>query len=164
MMRNHQYIWGSRKGIAGIFLAVSIAFACFGISAPVSSQSAGNPRDILVIASKSVSAENVTVESLRDLFLKIRKGLSIGTKTVVVNNSNAELRNDFRASVLKMSESEENRYWQEQQVKSGEGEPTAFGNTLKAVFSLRSAVSYVYREDYKEGVAKVLFVIPAKKK
>ena len=61
-----------------------------------------------------------------------------------------------------MSPAEEQRYWRDAKVKGTENEPVSFSNTLQAVFKLKGALSYVYRKDFREGVSKVVLVIPAR--
>ena len=59
-----------------------------------------------------------------------------------------------------MTPAEEQSYWQEQKIRKGLTPPAEFASTLKAVFSVKGAVSYVFRKQFKEGVAKVLLIIP----
>jgi len=122
---------------------------------------AESPKDILIIANPAAGASKVTVADVRDMFLKKRTSWPGGAKVVPVNVTESGLRNDFRAKVLKMSAAEERSYWQERKIKAGESTPSEFGDTLRAVFKMRGAISYVYRSQFKEGTAKVLLVIPA---
>jgi hypothetical protein len=123
---------------------------------------AESPNDILVVTSLSVKTKSVTVEELRDFFLKVRSSWPSGERVIPIHTGDdPHLRNQFREMVLKMSSSEERRYWQTKQVKDGDSDPPIFANVLKVVFKLRGAISYVYRSQYKEGVAKVLLVLPA---
>ena len=123
---------------------------------------ADDPNDIIVIANSSVKASSITKDELRDIFLKKRTSWSNSGVVKPINaSSGSELRKRFCEAVLKMTLEEEKRYFQEEKIKNGLTEPNSFSNTLKAVFKLRGSVSYVLRSDFKEGVAKVLLVIPA---
>jgi hypothetical protein len=125
---------------------------------------AENPNDILVIANLGVKANSVALDELKDMFLKKKTSWGSGDKVIPLNVSdNPKLRDEFRAAVLKMSSTEEQRYWQARKIKEGDSEPTAFGNIQKAVFKLSGSVSYVYRSQYKTGVAKIVLVVPAGK-
>ncbi len=122
---------------------------------------AESPEDILVIVNASVKNETVNSDELKAIFLKKRISWSNGIRAVPVHSTNAALRDDFRSRLLQMSEGEELRYWQQFQIQKGEAKPVAFGNTLKAVFQLRGAVSYIYRSQYRKGATNVVFVLPA---
>jgi hypothetical protein len=125
---------------------------------------AENPNDILIIANLGVKTNSIAVDELRDLFLKKRTSWGSGEKAVPLNVAdNPKLREEFRATVLKMSSTEEQSYWQVRKIKEGVSDPPTFGNIQKAVFKLRGALSYIYRSQYKEGVAKVVLVLPAGK-
>ncbi len=116
--------------------------------------------DILVVANKGVRVNEISVADARAFFLKQRTSWKGGTKVIVVNApSDTELRRNFRKKILGMDDAHEESYWQDEGIRKGLSKPPEFGNTLKAVFKLKGAVSYVYRKDFKEGVAKVLLVI-----
>ena len=122
--------------------------------------SAESPEDILVIANKSLTAKSISESEIRDVFLKKKESWHTGLPAIPVHAKNATLRNDFCQRLLKMNRSEETRYWQQYQIKTGKSQPGSFGNTLKAVYSLKGAVSYIYRSQYREGAANVLLVLP----
>lgn len=125
---------------------------------------ADDPNDILVVVNKTVSSPEVSLEDVRNLFLLHRTTLGSNERAIVLNaKSGSTLREDFRRRVLDMSAEEELRFWQERKVRSGQGAPAEFSNPLKAVFKIKHAVGYVYRHQYKEGVVKVVKVIPADK-
>jgi len=120
-----------------------------------------NPMDILIVANKSVPVNSINEAVLRGIFLKVRKDWPGGQAAMPVNAKDETLRAAFRSKVLQMDASAENRHWEEVKVKYGQSEPPALSNNLKAVFSLKGSVSYVYRKDFAEGIAKVVMVIPA---
>ena len=137
-------------------------FLIFLIGLPGSAGSE-NPSDIMVIANSNVDEKTIDTFELKDLFLKKRTNWGSGDKAIPLNAlEGSALREDFRSRVLGLSAMEERLYWQERIVKTGVSEPAEFGNTLKAVFQLRGSIGYVYRSQYREGVAKVLLVVPAK--
>ena len=139
-------------------LSLFFAFAILWLSAaPISAES---PEDILVIANRALKAKSISDSELRDIFLKKKESWHTGLRALPVHSKNAQLRNDFSQRLLQMNPSEEMRYWQQYQIKTGKPQPPSFGNTLKAVFSLKGAVSYIYRSQYREGVANVVLVLP----
>jgi hypothetical protein len=139
-----------------VLVLLTISFAVPGAA------SSDDPQDILVIVNNSVSAKRVSVDAIKDIFLKKRTNWPGGGSAVPVNaGEGTALRKEFRRRVLAMDAREEREYWNDKKIKTGVSGPVEFGNTLKAVFKLRNSVSYVYRSQYKEGVARVLLVLPA---
>jgi hypothetical protein len=134
------------------------------LALPTSGSAAGaeNPKDLLIVVNTASKVTNLSVDQLREYFLKTRKTWPDGSKVVPVNTREPELRNVFRQKVLSMSASEEQRYWQDQMIRTGEQMPPEFDNALKATFRLSGAVSYVFRKDLLKNVVKVVAVIPAK--
>ena len=136
-----------------------LAVALFALP---SQASADDPNDIIVIANSSVKANSITKDELRDIFLKKRTSWSNSGNVKPINASDGSpLRARFCEAVLQMTPEEEKRYFQEEKIKNGVTEPNSFSNTQKAVFKLRGSISYVFRSEFKEGVAKKLLVIPA---
>ncbi len=124
---------------------------------------ADNPEDIFVVANRGVPVNAITLADLKQIFLKQRRQWSGSLKVVPVNSKrNDELRNRFRQALLKITKAEEDNYWEDQKIRNGMKEPPVFSNVLKAVFHLKGSIGYVYRKDYKEGVVKILAVIPVK--
>lgn len=120
-----------------------------------------SPSDILVIANNAAPASTLSLEEVRSIFLKKRASWSAGGKVVPVHaKEGSALRKSFQQRVLAMTAAEEAGYWQDQKIRRGLEGPAEFTNPLKAVFRIKGSVSYVFRSDYKEGVAKVLLVIP----
>ena len=146
-------------GFSVIAVLIAVAFSLFGFYAQAQSE---NPRDILVIANERVKSTAIGEDDLRDIFLKRRLDWPSGGRAVPFNAPlGTELRNDFRSRILGMTESEEVQYWQARKIRAGVTPPPEMNDTRKAVFRLRGAVSYIYRDQYKEGVAKILLVVSA---
>jgi ABC-type phosphate transport system substrate-binding protein len=144
------------RRVLGAIAALGISVAAAGAAA------AESPNDILVIANNSVPVKSVTVAELQEFFLKDRVYWSGTTKAVPVNApEGSALRTEFRKRVLQMTANAEKQFWQTRKIKVGVTEPPQFENSMKAVFKLAGAVGYVFRSQYKEGVAKVLLVLPA---
>jgi hypothetical protein len=150
-----------RKQAAGIGIVLVFIAVCIPQHAPVIAQTAGSPKDILVIVNKNVATNSVNQEVVRDLFLKVRKSWGNGERALPINPNNDQLRNDFRKTVLNMNASAEERYWEDLKVKYGQSEPPVFSNNQKAVFRLPGSISYIYRKDYLSNVVKVVLVIPS---
>ena len=122
---------------------------------------AKDAQDILVIMNNASSVKSITEDELADLFLKRRQYFGNGEKAVPINSTNTTLRNDFRQRVLRMSASDEDRFWHNHTIRTGGTPPLVFSQPLKAVFKLRNGISYVYRSEMIESVARVVLVIPA---
>jgi ABC-type phosphate transport system substrate-binding protein len=123
---------------------------------------ADSDTDILIIVNKVVPVNSLSIDDVRDLFLKKKVRWKAGVKAVPINIRGKEkLRNQFRSRVLGMTLGDENDYWQKMKIQSGMSAPTEIGNTLKAVYKLKGAVSYIYRSQYKKDVAKIVLTIPA---
>ena len=151
------------KLLTGVALLLGIAFLG-ALAIPTSSSAAGaeDPKDIMVVVNKASKVSSLSVDELREYFLKTRKTWPDGSKVVPVNAKQPELRNLFRQKVLSMSAADEQRYWQNQMIRGGQDTPPEFDNTLKATFRLASAISYVFRKDLISNVVKVVAVIPTK--
>ena len=122
---------------------------------------AEDPNDILIVANKSVKASGVPLDEIQEYFLKIRQRWPDGEKVVPIHaKENKPARNEFVKRVMKMSPAKELAYWSDQKIRHGQHPPVEFSNTLKAVFKLRNSIGYVLRRDYKDGVVKILAVIP----
>ena len=158
-MLNNKSIGNKGKHAVGFGIALVLVAVCIQQLTPAAAAQAGDPTDILVVANKSVPVDSVSLTLVRDLFLKVRKEWGKGVKALPINAKDEQLRNDFRKRVLDMDTTAEQRYFENLKIKYGQSEPPVLSNTLKAVFKLKGAVSYVYRKDFKEGVTKILFVV-----
>ncbi len=119
--------------------------------------------EILVVANLKVPVDAISEADLRAIFRKSRLSYPGGARAVPIHaRSGSPLRRDFLRRVLHLTEAEEKKFWEEQKIRKGIKPPAEFSNTLKAVFHLKGAVSYVYRSQFKEGTAKVLLRLPAK--
>lgn len=149
--------WGVAGGRR---LGRAVAIVCLLCALPCAEAEAA-PDDLLIIANRSVDAKTITRAALKQVFLRQRSRFA-GMHVVPVNaRDRTTPRADFRARVLKMTRAEELRYWQEYRIRHGGRPPAEFRNVLKAVFKIRGAIGYVTRSRYREGVAKILLVIPA---
>ncbi|MCP4675326.1 MAG: hypothetical protein GY854_07435 [Deltaproteobacteria bacterium] len=122
---------------------------------------AESPGDILIVANKGVAVDSVSVDELKAFFFKQRTSWKKGGKVVPVHaKEGSSLREAFLAKVLSMQLTQEIAFWQEQKIRKGISAPPEFSNTLKAVFKIKGSLSYVFRKDFKEGVVKVILVLP----
>jgi hypothetical protein len=147
--------------ITGLLIAIA-CLAPLVIAASGPTASAENPQDILIVVNNSSKISQLSVAELRDYFLKTRKTWPDGSKVVPINAKEVALRDAFRVRVLSMSAAEEQRYWQNQAIRTGEQTPPEFDNTLKATYRLPGAVSYVFRKNLVQKVVKVVSVVPVK--
>jgi len=152
----------NKRDAMGTRVLLAIALLLTTVLAAPSPASSDDPEDILVIVNNAVGAKKAKVDEIREIFLKKRTNWPGGGTAVPVNaGEGTALRKEFRRRVLSMNAREEQDYWNDKKIKTGVSCPVEFGNTLKAVFKLRNSVSYVYRSQYREGVARVLMVLPA---
>lgn len=141
---------------------VFLVVACSTLLFVASAATAEGPEDILVVVNSSAPVDETTAAEIRNIFLKKKSAWRTGDSALPVHAPDGTaLRERFRERLLKMSATEEHEYWKNAKIKQALIEPPAYSNTLKAVFKLRGAVSYVFRSDYKEGVAKVVLVLPS---
>ncbi len=124
------------------------------------SAQAESPDDILVVSNNKAPSNSVSVGELRAFFLKKKSTWKGGRRVIPINApEGSRLRQEFRRRVLKMEQSIERAYWQEQKIKHGIRPPPEFSHTQKAIFKLGDSVGYVFRSDFKQDVTKVLLVV-----
>lgn len=137
------------------FAALVTAAVC----APVQAES---PEDILIISHLSVEAKDMAEGEVRAIFLKKKTSWSSGQKMVPINaKTGTALRKRFQQKVLEMESNIELSFFEGQKIRYGITPPVEFPEPLRAVFHLKGSIGYVFRKDFKEGVAKVLLVIPS---
>lgn len=124
---------------------------------------ADDPKDILIVANKSVGVDSLTLGEAKNLFLHKRTQWADGAKALpIYAPQRAPIRAEFDDKVLSMSLEDELVYWYKKKIQKGTPSPPEFSNPQKAVFRLKGSVGYIYRSKYREGVSKILLVIPAK--
>jgi hypothetical protein len=131
------------------------AFAfLLGVMSPVSSH--GQSKDeLVIIVSMSQKVEKVTRDEIKQIFLKKKTSLKGFGRIIPINApENTELRTVFRKTVLELSERDEKIYWSEQQIRRQIQPPAEIGNTVKAVFKLKLAISYAFRKSIPNNVVK----------
>lgn len=142
--------------LLGIF--ISVPLLC---GPSLSRAQTDHPDDILIVANKGAPIDNLSEADIQAIFLRIRRVMGAGATVVPVNaKEDTHLRKKFRERILQMSSEKEGRYWEDKKISLGLSAPPEFSNPLKAVFKLRNSVGYVFRSEYREGVVKVLAVIP----
>jgi len=140
-------------GLCALVVLAGISVAHAGL--------AESPNDLVVIVNKSSPMKDLSLDELRQIFLKRKTSWRNGESIVCINAQGADpLRELFREKVLEMSKSEESEYWQKEKVRKQLSAPAEMGNVAKAVFRLKNAVAYAYRKDIPEGVVKVVLIIP----
>ena len=123
---------------------------------------AENPNDILVVVNREAPSNQVSGDEVKSMFMKLKTRWRGGAKIVPVHaKPGSPLRRDFLRRILGMNPSEEEAYWNDRKIRAGVSKPLEFTTPLKAVFNINGAVGYVYRSQFKKGLAKVILVIPA---
>ncbi len=138
--------------IPAVLTAVLLAFS----AAP---ERATGAETIYIIANNSIAAASLSMAEARLIFQKEKTRLGSSAVMPIHARKDSSLRADFAARVLNMSVQEEIGYWEAQKVQSGKQPPAELGDTVKAVFSMKSGISYCYASQYRSGVAKILLKI-----
>ncbi len=148
------------KEASGIkLILMSCVALCLSVIICPLSATAESPEDLLIIANSATAVGSISKAEARELFLKTKSNFG-GRKTIPIHAATGSLlRRVFAQKVLGMTPEEEKQYWEKQKIMAGTTPPTAFPNTARAVFKLKSSISYVFRKDYK-NVGKILLVIP----
>lgn len=142
-------------------LAAPMVLALMGVLLLPHVAAAEDPEDILIIANKAVAATSITANQVKSIFLGRKAGLGREGKVAPTNaKEGTKLRVEFQRRILDMAPEEEKAYWEDQKIRTGAIKPPEFTRPLKAVFSLKRGVGYVFRKDFQEGVVQVLLVLP----
>ncbi|MCU0662330.1 MAG: hypothetical protein MUC50_08395 [Myxococcota bacterium] len=148
--------------IASLLAAAVLGLAMSG-STPVQAQKE-DPYDLMIVCNKAVK-DNIDVATVRDLFLRKRLTWPSGANVVPINASmGSKLRREFQRRVLLITDAEETKYWEKNKIMSALTAPPEFEGTLRAVFKLSGSLTYVFRAQFKEGVSRVMFVVPSDEK
>jgi ABC-type phosphate transport system substrate-binding protein len=122
---------------------------------------AESPDDLVVFVNKKSRVRDLSVEELKQIFLKKKTRWPGGDKINCINSPEGSAeREAFRKRVLGMSKTEEITYWQNQKIRMQLSPPIEVSNTAKAVFRLNGAIGYAFRKDLPEGVVKAVLVLP----
>ncbi|MBN2526096.1 MAG: hypothetical protein JXR76_06860 [Deltaproteobacteria bacterium] len=112
--------------------------------------------DLVVIANKRFSADNLSLTEVKRIFKKeITNFHGTRVKPIHARDGNA-LRQQFVNKVLGMNPSAEKKYWQEMMVKKGMNPPSELTNTVRGVFSTPGAISYCFRKDFNPTTSKIV--------
>ncbi len=124
---------------------------------------AESPDDILVVVNFSVKIESASKAELKAIFLKKKVRWKTGLKAIPIHaKGGTSLKKAFLKRLMERDEDLEQSYWQDQKIRAGLVPPVSFTKLLKAVFNIKGSVSYVFRDMYKEGVVKIIAVLPVK--
>lgn len=160
-LRREPTIWSRRPRLLSMLLLIGTLTLCLRTSS--GDETKESPSDILIVVNKASDTGSVSEEEIKNIFLLRRERWSSGQSVVPINApAQSPLREAFAKRVLGMRVDEEQTYWHRYKIRNGSNPPPEFPNTLKAVFMLKAGVSYIFRSDFKEGVAKVVLVIPDK--
>ena len=145
-----------RKPLTIFLLLAGIALGAPGPAA------AEDPRDLLIVVHRGVKTDTLNPDELRSIFRKLKTRWQGGGKIVPIHaKPGSSLRADFLRRVLNTNPTDEAAYWSDRKIRAGVSKPPEFSNPLKAVFNVNGSIGYVYRSDFKKGIAKVLLIIPA---
>ena len=133
------------------------------LALPALAARAEDASDLLIIVNQASVVKEASAAELKSIFLKKRNVWNNGDKASPLNTpGGSPLREAFQRRVLEMSPEEEDKHWADEKIRSGTASPGTVSNSLKAVFSSKSIVSYVFRGDLKPGLVQVIAVFPGK--
>ncbi len=136
---------------------ILICTLSFALLIPPTTALAESPEDILIIANNAIDENKIDLDTVRAFFLKQRSSWPGGQAAVPFNaKPGTKLRSEFQKRVLGMSQSEEAGFWEKAKLTGAKSEPADVNDGMKAVFKLKGAISYVFRSDFKPGVAKIV--------
>ena len=116
--------------------------------------------EYIVIVHPKSTLENITSQSLKNLFLSKTRYLPDGSRAYVAEANINELKNDFYKDIAKKSELELRAYWATM-IFSGNGKPPRqFQSSIEVCQYIKEtpgSIAYVQRDSLLDGV-KVLKV------
>ena len=122
---------------------------------------AESPDDLVVFVNNKSGVRSMSVEELKQIFLKKKTRWPGGNKIDCINTPEGTAeREEFRKRILEMSKTEEITYWQNQKIRMQLSPPIEISNTPKAVFRLNGGISYAFRKNLPSGVVKPVLVLP----
>ena len=132
------------------------------LSIPLKSP-AESGKDLLVVVHPNTPFSSIDFDLLKGCFLKKRL-ITLGEIALVPINApmGSASRKVFQKLVLTMQQDEEIKYWQDQMIKSGVEPPVESETPLKVIRTYFKAIAYVFRDQFKEGLGKIVATIPAK--
>jgi ABC-type phosphate transport system substrate-binding protein len=137
------------------FLLPAVLLTTLGFSA--TSPAEASPDNLVVFVHRGVSIDSLSVEDVRQIFLRKQTSWSSGQRIVCVDALADTATSDaFRKKVLRMSSDELKRYWEEQQIKGELAHIPAFSDTVRAVFMLNGSIGYALRKDLKTDAVKIV--------
>ena len=144
-----------KRSVSIPFFFISILL--FNLSGHTAPTQSGAPDDLVIIVNKTVNVDHISVEEIKQIFLKKKGYWPDGEHIVCIHPpESSKARHRFRDVVLGMSQEAEKTYWRTQQIRNQVAPPANISNTPKAVFRLKNAVSYALRKDVPKGVAKIV--------
>ena len=140
------------------FVTVALTAAVLFFSAS-SGVMAKKSQQIYIITNNLSEINTLSASDVKRIFKKEKTKIK-GKSIIPINaKKTSPLRKAFVNSLFHMSISEEITFWQTQKVRTGLQPPIELSNTVKAVFSIRTGISYCFAKDYKPGTSKILFKI-----
>ena len=132
---------------------------CLTAGSPAPAES---PDDLLIVVNLRVKQTDLSVDLVRKMFLRERTVWPGTTAKVIPIHAKFSTpeKDAFLKRVIGMTAAQEQRFWENQKVRTGRTPPPAFSNQLKAVFSLNNAIGYIFRKNYKPNVSRILLIIP----
>ena len=142
------------KKIGSCYVLIPLAILTL---AGLPSTGRSDPDALVIIVQNGSAAFELNVNEVRRLFLKEKMRWNGGQKVFPIHaKPGSKARMLFQEKVLRMTQSEESAYWQNQKIKSGRTPPPEFNDIQKAVFSLKGSIGYCLYSEYKSGTSKIV--------
>lgn len=144
------------RRMRGLVITWMLVAMGVGGSSP-SAAEAPKANGLVVFVNAEVPEQSLTVEDVRQIFLRQKITWSDGRRIACIDATfDSQAREAFRARVLKMSQDQEKRYWEEQHIKGEAPAPPTFSDTVRAVFMLKGGIGYALRKDIKGRTVKIV--------
>jgi hypothetical protein len=137
-----------------VLLAVVLA------TGPAATSGEAKQDPIYIIVNKaSPDLGEISISDIRRIFQRDQTRIKGAPVVPIHAVKDSPLRTAFNERVLGMSLSEELGYWEKQKIQFGKEPPTETRNTLRAVYYLRSGISYCFASEYKPAAVRILLKI-----
>ena len=137
---------------------IALTFCCLLLT---SQATADEPDPIVVVVSPGLRVENISLSTLRRLFMAERLRSETGERLVPFNQPvNSRLRREFERRTLGMSPDEVGRHWVDQRIRGDRGAPRTVPTpalALQVIVALPGGITYV-RQSQATSAVKVLKV------
>jgi hypothetical protein len=136
-------------------LLLALLVAILVVALPISGVQAQRPETIVIVVAPSSPLKNVSVEELRNVFLRI-DNIAQGERVIPLNHpAKTPTRVLFDKLALDMNESQVSRYWIDRKLRGDTDAPRSVSPTAllkRVVGAVSGGISYVRLEEVDASV------------